>query len=142
MTYMTRGSMLIKSPHEPFLTGLEIIDAQHRELFDMLGRLIEAIESEAPSHQVDEELAFLALHTIRHCQTEESLMKQAGFPDRIAHQNQHQELILQIRDIQYQRTKGQWVSPEVIAFLWEWVDHHIRETDRIYVGHLKALRSA
>lgn len=125
---------------EPFETGLDLIDAQHRELFDALGSLAEAIESGAPEVKVDAWLAFLAQHTIRHCQTEESLMKDAEFPDRIAHANQHLELILQIRDIQYQRTKGRAVHQDLVTFLRGWLDHHIREADQVYVRHLEAGR--
>jgi hemerythrin-like metal-binding protein len=127
---------------EPFVTGLDLIDAQHKELFEALGSLSEDIASGAPLARVDEWLAFLAQHTIRHCQTEESLMKDAGFPDRIAHANLHLELILQIRELQYQRTKGHSVGPDVVAFLWEWLDHHIREADRVYARHIKGLRDS
>jgi hemerythrin-like metal-binding protein len=128
--------MPIVGPFKPFLTGIESIDTQHRELFESLATAIEAIESGAPNHVIEEVMAYLAIHAIRHCQTEESLMKQAEFPDRISHMNQHQELILQIREIQYQRSKGHIVGSDVIEFLWEWVDHHIRESDRNYVGYL------
>ncbi|HJW73605.1 MAG TPA: hemerythrin family protein [Geothrix sp.] len=126
----------------PFVTGLDLIDAQHKELFEALGSLSEDIASGAPQARVDGWLAFLAQHTIRHCHTEESLMKDAGFPDRIAHANLHLELILQIRELQYERTKGREVGPDVVACLWGWLDHHIREADRVYVRHITGSRNS
>ena len=124
--------------HEPLPTGIEPIDTQHRELYEVLGALVESIGSGASGAAVDEGLAQLARHTIRHCQTEESLMKDAGFPDRIVHANQHLDLILQIRDLQYQRTKGRPLGLEAVSRLEDWLDQHILEADRAYVPHLKA----
>lgn len=132
------GPMSRVCRHEPLPTGIEPIDTQHRELYEVLGGLAESIGSGAPAVAVDEDLAQLARHTIRHCQTEESLMKDAGFPDRIVHANQHLDLILQIRDLQYQRAKGRPVGQEAVARLGDWLDHHILDADRAYVTHLKA----
>lgn len=125
-----------------FETGLESIDRQHRELFEALGQLAGAIEAGTPRNLLDEPLAALARHLIKHCQTEETLMKEAGFPDRIAHANQHQEVVLWVRDLQYRRTKGQELGLEAVASLGAWLDQHIRESDLAYVRHLRAPREA
>ena len=98
-------------------TGLESIDQQHRELFDALARLAGDFEAGTARDQLDEELAALARHLIKHCQTEETLMKEAGFPDRIAHANQHQEVVLRVRDLQYRRAKGQPMGLEAVALV-------------------------
>ena len=121
-----------------FETGLESIDRQHRELFEALGQLAGAIEAGTPRNLLDESLAALARHLIKHCQTEETLMKEAGFPDRIAHANQHQEVVLRVRDLQYRWMKGQPMGPEAVASLGAWLDQHICESDLAYVRHLRA----
>lgn len=123
---------------EPIETGLEAIDAQHRELYEALDRLAEALRPGAPATGLDEGLAFLSQHAIRHCQAEETLMKDMGFPDRIVHADQHQDLIRRMRDLQYRRTRGLAVGPEVVAVLEDWLDHHIRESDLAYAAHLRA----
>ncbi|HEY3400949.1 MAG TPA: hemerythrin family protein [Geothrix sp.] len=125
-----------------FETGLEPIDHQHRELFDALARLAGAIEAGAPRDQVGEGVAFLARHLIKHCQTEETLMKEAGFPGRIVHANQHQDLVLRVRDFHYQWAKGQDLSPETAALVGEWLDHHICDSDLTMAGYLKTLYTA
>jgi hemerythrin-like metal-binding protein len=126
---------------EPIETGLDPIDRQHRELFQALDRLDEALRTPS-SARVDEELAFMAQHTIRHCQTEETLMKDAAFPGRVAHADQHQELIREIRDLQYRRTRGLATDPEVVEVLGSWLEQHIQESDRAYADHLKGRRDA
>jgi hemerythrin-like metal-binding protein len=122
-------------------TGLESIDQQHRELFDALARLAGDFEAGAARGQVDEGLAALARHLIKHCQTEETLMKEAGFPGRIAHANQHQDLVLRVRDLQYRRAKGQDLGLEAVALVGEWLDHHICESDLAMAGCLKNLHT-
>jgi len=124
-----------------FETGLEPIDQQHRELFDALARLAEALEAGAPKDQLDEGLAFVARHLIKHCQTEESLMKEAGYPGRIAHANQHQDLVLRVRDLQYRRAKGQDLGLEAGALVGEWLDQHICESDLAMADYLKTLHA-
>ena len=118
-------------------TGLAAIDQQHRELFEALTRLTGELDAGSP----DEPLAALARHLIKHCQTEESLMKEAGFPGRVAHANQHQEVVLRVRDLQYRRMKGQPVGREALAELGVWLDQHIRDSDQAMAGHLKALHA-
>nr|WP_275976118.1 hemerythrin family protein [Geothrix oryzisoli] len=125
-----------------FETGLEPIDQQHRELFDALARLGGELAAGAPKDQLDEGLAFVARHLIKHCQTEETLMKEAGFPGRIVHANQHQDLVLRVRDLQYRRAKGQELGPEAVALVGEWLDHHICESDLAMAGYLKSLHTA
>ncbi|WP_285608979.1 bacteriohemerythrin [Geothrix edaphica] len=123
-------------------TGLATIDQQHRELFDALARLASDFESDAPKHQLDEGLAALARHLIKHCQTEETLMKEAGFADRIVHANQHQDLVLRVRDLHYRRAKGQDLGLEAVALVAEWLDQHICESDLAMAGCLKTLHTA
>lgn len=125
-----------------FDTGLAPIDQQHRELFDALAGLASAFEAGAPMDQLDEGFAFVARHLIKHCQTEETLMKEAGFPGRIAHASQHQELVLRVRELQYQRAKGKDLGPEAVARVGEWLDHHICEADLPMAEYLKALHPA
>lgn len=123
-------------------TGLGAIDQQHRELFEALARLADDLGAGAPGPLLDEPLASLVRHLIKHCQTEETLMKEAGFPGRVAHANQHQEVVLRVRDLQYRRLKGQPVSREALADLGAWLEQHIGEADRAMAGYLKALHTA
>ena len=140
--YATRSARPLVRWRRQFETGLEPIDQQHRELFDALTRLAGDLEAGTSSDQLDEELAALARHLIKHCQTEETLMKEAGFPDRIVHANQHQEGVLRVRDLQDRRAKGQDLGLEAVALVGEWLDHHICESDLTMAGYLKTLHTA
>jgi hemerythrin-like metal-binding protein len=137
----TRSARPLVGWRRPLETGLASIDQQHRELFEALSGLAATIEADRGGKLLDEALAALARHLIKHCQTEETLMKEAGLPDRIAHAAQHQEVVLRVRDLQYRRTKGQPMGLEAVASLGAWLDRHIDESDRAMAGHLKALRA-
>lgn len=123
-------------------TGLGAIDQQHRELFEALARLAGDLEAGAPGTFLDEPLAALARHLIKHCQTEESLMKESGFPGRVAHANQHQEVVLRVRDLQYRRMKGQAVGRDALVELGVWLEQHIGEADQAMADYLKSLHTA
>ncbi|WP_257313103.1 bacteriohemerythrin [Geothrix fuzhouensis] len=138
---VTRSARSFVRWRRQFETGLEPIDQQHRELFETLGQLAGAIETGAPRDQLDEGLASLAQHLIKHCQTEETLMKEAGFSGRIVHANQHQDLVLGVRDLQYRRAKGQKLGLEAVELVREGLDHHICESDLAMAGYLKTLRA-
>lgn len=137
----TRSARPIGRWRRPLETGLGSIDQQHRELFEALSGLAGAIEAGRSGMLLDEALAALARHLIKHCQTEETLMKEAGFPGRIAHAAQHQEVVLQVRDLQYRQMKGQSLGLEAVASLGAWLDRHISEADQAMAGHLKSLQA-
>lgn len=123
---------------EPLELGIALIDDQHKELVESLNCLAGAIQTGAEQRQVDEHLARLAQRTIKHCQTEETLMKDLGYPHRSRHADQHNELIRHIRSVQYMLVRGQSVTPDIVEFVCEWFDQHIREFDKGYVDHMKA----
>ena len=68
---------LVWSPE--FETGIDIIDSQHRQLFDYLEQVEEAIQAEDPS-RVEEVARGLVHYAISHNTFEESLMAKAGYP--------------------------------------------------------------
>ena len=122
-------------------TGLEPLDRQHRDLFEVLARLAGAVAAGAAKEKLEEELAFLARHLIKHCQTEETLMREAGIPGRVAHASQHQDLVHQVRDLQYRLAKGQSPDLEALSLIGAGLDQHICESDLAMAGYLKALHA-
>ena len=124
--------------NDQFKTGIEVIDTQHRALFDGLNQFAEAVQDGSARQDLDERLATLAQHTIKHFQTEETLMKEMGYPSRTQHSDQHHTLILQVRSLQYRQAKGQPLGREVVAFLADWFDHHIKDADLDYARYMRA----
>jgi hemerythrin-like metal-binding protein len=125
-----------------FETGIAVVDAQHRELFSDLHHLHATLRKRQAGAALQEELATLCQRTVKHFQTEEQLMKEAAYPGRVAHAEQHHDLLLKVRELQYLCAKGQAMDAEVSDFLAGWFSHHILESDRDYAGHLRTARDA
>jgi hemerythrin-like metal-binding protein len=124
-----------------FKTGIDSIDAQHEALLESLHGLSCAFEKGQPDPTLNEMLASIVRRIIKHFQTEETLMKEVGYPTRCEHLNQHCELILQIRTIQYKQSNGHPMNTDIATFLASWFEHHIREVDMDYVNFMRGMKA-
>jgi hemerythrin-like metal-binding protein len=118
-------------------TGIPLVDAQHRELMELLDAFDAALRSGAAAPGLREDLALISQRTLKHFQTEEQLMKDAGYPGRCAHADLHRDLVLKVRELQYRFDRGQPLDRSLATFLADWFDHHIQESDRDYAGFLR-----
>jgi hemerythrin-like metal-binding protein len=107
------------------------IDEQHKSLINIINDLHEAMASGKGRMVVDDILSRLIDYTKMHFGTEERLMAQYNYPDRIAHETQHIELINQVGDLYTRVRQGEVsVSLDTMNFLKNWLNHHILETDK------------
>jgi hemerythrin len=122
-------------------TGLEVMDRQHRDIFRELEDLAEAIGGQQPMAGIEARLAELCRHTIAHFQMEESLMKAHGYPRRIAHADRHHGLVLQVRELQYQFTRGRAHPADAGEFLGDWFKDHILSEDLAFARSLQVVEA-
>jgi hemerythrin len=123
---------------DDLVTGIDLIDAQHRALFASVNGLARAIQDGAAEGELKLQLALLAQHTIFHFHTEEALMKVHQYPRRFLHGAEHLDLILKVREIQHQMAKGQAVTTEITRFLGEWFGHHVLSLDLDYAAFIRS----
>jgi len=89
-------------------TGVDVIDIQHRQLFEMINRLHE--KNEDPDA---DRVAFLATldrmeqYARFHFSEEEALMQQAGYPALEEHRGKHEEFRQRIETLQQQSGEGE-----------------------------------
>jgi len=114
------------------VTGHEIIDQQHKQLFDTLVRLIEASEQGLGKDEIYTTLDFLSEYTIMHFKTEEELQIEYDYPDYSLHKQSHDEFKTTINNQIYTlRKKG----PEkelidiVVQTVGDWLVTHIKGND-------------
>lgn len=117
-------------------TGIELIDAQHRSLFDAINQLAEAFRLGLSREQARESLAFLMRYVGEHFQTEERFMEDLGFPGLAAHRAEHDELTGMTQDLAIRLAGGEPVTMDVTIFISDWLQRHIRESDLKYVAFL------
>jgi hemerythrin len=120
-----------------FETGVEIIDTQHKRLFDAVNKLHDSFKTGTAQAQVKESLDFLVKYTVEHFQTEEKFMKDMGYPKVTSHMAEHAQLVDQAKGLQAKLAEGKPMTMEVTRFLAEWLKHHINEVDMGYVQFMR-----
>ena len=112
-----------------FETGIAVIDAQHKTLFDAVNKLADSFKDGTSKSAVKESLDFLVKYTVDHFQTEEQVMKDMNYPKLTSHIAEHLQLVANAQDLQRKVADGKPVTMEVSRFLADWLKHHINDFD-------------
>jgi hemerythrin len=117
--------------YDKYNIGVEIIDAQHRELFRMIGRLQASLSSENVDEAMGNALKFLVDYAKHHFSAEEELMKRIGFPQYDHQKELHKKFIQKVANVLVRIKKGEPTTvSELIDFLTDWIVNHILDEDK------------
>jgi len=124
-------------------TGIEIIDEQHQELFQLVYRLRQLVQAAAERSVVESLLEDLVACTERHFAAEETLMSRYGYPDLEEHAAEHASMLASLQDLlaKFQESH-QAMAMLVPTFMEGWLRHHISDGDFGFMTFLKARRLA
>jgi hemerythrin-like metal-binding protein len=113
------------------------IDDQHKKLINMINDFYDSFKSGQSSEKLMELVAGLKEYTSYHFSTEEELLTKHGYPDYDTHKEQHISFVEKVNDVQQRIESGKMVvSVEVTNFLKDWLENHIKKTDREYSSFL------
>jgi hemerythrin-like metal-binding protein len=129
--------MPIATWHHRFETGIDLVDAQHRSLFDAVNKLADSFKEGKVSDQVKENLDCLVEYALEHFQTEERFMRAAEYPRIAEHMVEHARLMEQVHNLQMDWMDGKAVTLDVTTFLVDWLKVHIEESDKAYADFMK-----
>ncbi|MDO8932585.1 MAG: bacteriohemerythrin [Rhodocyclaceae bacterium] len=116
-----------------FLVGIEQVDLEHRQLFEIAGRVYDGLAAgnDALIAATRAAIAELLDYTATHFASEEALMEAAGYPGLEAHRALHRHLLRQARDMEMRAESGeQYVPVELSHFIYNWLVDHILANDR------------
>ncbi len=130
-------AMAIAHWNSRYATGIEVIDAQHRAIFEALNRLAEAFRTGRAPGLVDESLEALLAYTVEHFQTEERYMRELDYPGLAAHQAEHAVLIVKSQELRERYAEGSPVVMDVTIFFADLLQHHINQVDMAMVAFMK-----
>ncbi|TAN71418.1 MAG: bacteriohemerythrin [Methylobacter sp.] len=128
-----------------FETNIELVDLQHRKLFELLNKLCDSFEhGRASEALVNEILQELLTYADKHFVDEELLMVRSKVD--IRHINiqrmEHSSFIYDIKNLR----KGlcteddfQEVSEKLVCFITSWLTFHILGTDMIMAAQIRAI---
>lgn len=129
---------LITWTKEQFGTNVSKHDQEHQTIFGMLNALHTAVaagDRKTVGAQLDALIAFVA----EHFASEEDNMTRHGFASVSAHKAAHDELVARCVDLQEKFHAGQAeITPQVTAFVRDWLLNHVPNVDRQYGPFLNA----
>ena len=124
--------------NDSFVLNIPVVDEQHQRLISMISDL-DASEREGTgglliSYVLQELIRYIAIHF----EDEERLMLSHGFPGLAGHRQEHDFFVKRVMHIQESFQDGDDLSKETLDFLKEWISCHIKGTDQIYAGFIRA----
>jgi len=108
-------------------------DEQHKQLFEILNKLVHACNNGNDPENLAETLAFLTDNTITHFNDEEALQLRYNYPGYAAHRRMHEDFKDIVSDIVFRyRENGSsaQLCGEVNRVIVRWLIGHIRGEDR------------
>ena len=119
--------------------GHPVIDAQHRELFEIINTFHDQLASGKPRKTAVETLNRMTAFAQKHFADEEAVSKQFGFPDdlRNRHQQIHEKLVFDIFELHKEIAESDVIDLDNISeFLTNWIILHILIEDNGYKAYL------
>ncbi|MDD2776266.1 MAG: bacteriohemerythrin [Gallionella sp.] len=117
-------------------TGIAVIDSQHKQIFDYINELDEAMKlhnRDAVGHVLDE----LTDYTVSHFAFEENLLTEAHYEFLDSHKVIHDTFIKRISTYKNDHAAGKDVSEQLYDMVSTWLYHHIKRDDMAYVHAVK-----
>ena len=130
--------MLRENPCEftdEYLTGNELIDAEHRELFKLIGDAYEYIRSGNTVNSYNELIKLLdelKQYAIEHFKDEEEYMESIHYEGITTQRYAHESFINRMNNIDFAQLEKnpQKQLEELIVFLLKWLINHILNSDK------------
>jgi len=121
-----------------YSVGIEILDAQHRKLFDITNRVIDVYESGSMEllPAIRELVDYLSIHF----QSEHTVMMDMNYPHFILHSREHRRFTDSVEEFlkDYQED-NQDLAFKMAMFLKDWIHDHTSLLDVQYGEYLQKI---
>ncbi len=122
---------------EEYSVGVQVLDDDHKKLVQLLNQFTTAYDYAMSESFERQALEDLVDYTKTHFLREEKIMEENGYPDIVAHKEQHRKMIEQVEVfVGLYHQKGHEALEDVSTFLSKWLINHINGTDKQYTSHL------
>lgn len=125
--------------NDKFSVTIGKFDDQHKKLVGMVNQLHDAMKVGKGRELLGDILRSLTQYTVTHFNDEEQLMKLHNYPGYEEHKQEHNKLVLQVRETLEAHNRGQNIlTQNIMEFLKKWLTDHIMDNDRKYGPFLKS----
>jgi hemerythrin len=119
---------------EKYSVGIQSIDNQHKEIFNHLNELLQAMKEGKAENVTTKIILELAKYAKIHFQKEEFFFQRFNYPQADEHIREHQLFIEKVESFKTEFKSGRiTLTFELLSFLKNWIDHHIMEVDKKYI---------
>ena len=113
--------------------GLFRLDEQHRGLVDTFNNLLAAADARVDSEIVSDTLTKLTQYACEHFRDEELLLERAAYPGIEEQRKEHEQFRETIALCCVATSRGLGNVPrDLLAYLHDWLTHHLLEQDMKY----------
>ncbi|MCU7933322.1 MAG: bacteriohemerythrin [Candidatus Thiodiazotropha sp. (ex Dulcina madagascariensis)] len=117
---------------EKYGTNVDVCDNQHKELFDRVNALNDAVTN-GDRANIGNRLDNLIDFVVVHFETEERMMEERGYSGLDAHREEHDRLVQTCTDLQDKFHSGETdIEEGTMNFIKSWLDNHIPVIDKSY----------
>jgi hemerythrin-like metal-binding protein len=114
---------------------VEILDAQHKELYAIVNHIIDVFEN--GSGDFLSVIHDLTKYLSVHFHAEHLVMMNANYPNFLKHSKEHQQFTEKVEEFLQDYQKGdEDLGLKMVVFLKEWVRDHTTKLDMEYAEHL------
>ncbi|MCL1988720.1 MAG: hemerythrin family protein [Firmicutes bacterium] len=126
-------------------TGNSMVDTQHKELFALVKKMLDAgiagdLSSEKRKEKIENAIDFLGDYAKKHFADEERLMAECDYPEKAQHKALHEGFIpvfQGLRERLLAEGSSLPVAMEVNKVLVNWLIQHIMGTDKKFADYYK-----
>lgn len=125
--------------NDRYSVGVRSLDAQHRQLIDILNQLHQAMSAANSQPVLPALMRQLGQYATAHLQAEEQMLRAQGYPGFAQHKAQHDAYVSKVKDLRQQLSDNQAAPASIglMGFLKDWWTSHILSMDKQYSQFLK-----
>jgi hemerythrin len=115
-----------------YATGVPAVDAQHKQMFDHIDRMIRASEVKEKETEFIDMLEFLNGYVVEHFRCEETAMEQRGCPALDENKQDHLQFLERLNEMKARfETEGNTrpLREDMMAMAVQWLEAHIAGVD-------------
>ena len=117
--------------------GIGSIDKQHQKLVELINELNAAMLEGKGKDALSRIINGLTDYTKTHFATEEKYFQQFGYPEAAGHKAQHDHFTSKVLEFKGEFERGRLgLSVKVMQFLSNWLQEHIKGSDKKYAPFL------
>ena len=125
--------------NDSFSVNIVEIDQQHQKLVSLINDLNQAMLQGMGKAALTNILNELVSYTVNHFGTEEKYFAQFKYPDSDSHKKEHLAFVEKVAAFKKDFDSGRLgLSIEVMQFLSDWLQNHIKGTDKKYGPYFNA----